>query len=102
VIIQKVKFKSGLSEEELWKVVDERAPYFRQLDGLLQKYYVRDPQTGEVAGVYIWDSMDSLQQFRQSELAKTIPEAYKVEGQPQVETLEVVKVLRAEKAPAAS
>src|SRR5919197_293940 len=42
MIIQTVKFKSALSEEEVRRVMEERAPQFHALPGLLQKYYVRE------------------------------------------------------------
>ena len=56
MIIQTVKFKSALSDAEIQQVMEERAPQFRALSGLLQKYYLRDVQSGEVGAVYIWDS----------------------------------------------
>ncbi len=77
MIIQSVKFKSALSEAEIQQVMEERAPQFRALPGLLQKYYLRDIQTGEVGAVYIWDSEESLRTYRQSDLARTIASAYK-------------------------
>ncbi len=96
MIVQAVKFRSGLPEEEVWKVAEQRAVEFRKLKGLVQKYYLKDTQTGEITGMYFWDSMESLKQFRESELARTIPEAYKVMGQPRVETSEVRLILRPE------
>lgn len=39
-----------------------------------------------------------MRQFRKSDLAATIPEAYRVEGEPRVEVFEVVSILRAEQA----
>ena len=55
MIIQIVKFKSALLEAEIRQVMEDRAPQFRALPGLLQKYYMRETQTGEVGAVYIWD-----------------------------------------------
>jgi hypothetical protein len=37
-----------------------------------------------------------MREFRESDLAATIPEAYRVEGEPRVEAFEVVSVLRSE------
>ena len=37
-----------------------------------------------------------MRQFRESDLAATIPDAYRVEGEPRVEVFKVVSVLRAE------
>lgn len=44
--------------------------------------------------MYFWDSAESMREFQQSELARTIPVAYKVTGQPRVEVLEVMFPLR--------
>jgi heme-degrading monooxygenase HmoA len=96
MIIQTVKFKSALSEEEVRRVMEERIPQFHALRGLLQKYYVREPATGEISGIYLWDAEESLRAFRASELAQTIPSAYRVIGQPRIETFEVLFPLRQE------
>ena len=97
MIIQTVKFNSMLSEAEVQRVMEERAPQFRAIPGLLQKYYLRDIQTGEVGAVYIWDSEESFRAYRQSDLARTIAGAYKAVGQPRVEIFETIMTLRPEK-----
>ena len=97
MIIQTVKFNSTLSQAEIQQVMEERAPQFRALPGLLQKYYMRDIQTGEVGAVYIWDSEESFRTYRQSDLARTIASAYKAVGQPRVEIFETIMTLRPEK-----
>jgi heme-degrading monooxygenase HmoA len=94
MIIQTVKFKSGLSDVEVRRTMEERAPQFRALPGLVQKYYVREVDGGEYSGIYLWDCEESLRSFRSSDLARTIPTAYQVVGQPRVETFEVLFPLR--------
>ncbi len=96
MILQIVQLKTDLSEDELLAIAHERAPQFRALPGLIQKYYVRRPGRGEFAGVYVWDSMESLAAFRESELAKSIPAAYGVVEPPTVEVGEVLFPLREE------
>jgi heme-degrading monooxygenase HmoA len=95
MIIQTVKFKSDLSDVEVRRIMENRAPQFRALPGLLQKFYVREADSGEYSGIYIWDGEESLRSFRSSELARSIPAAYRVVGQPRVETFEVLFPLRA-------
>lgn len=85
MIISTVKFESALTEQEVYKVAEERLPLFLQIPGLVQKYYVKGAQPNQYAGVYIWDSVESMKKFRESELAATIPLVYKVKGQPQME-----------------
>ena len=51
-------------------------------------------ETGEYTGIYLWDSEQSIREFRESELARTIPSAYQVAGQPRIEIFEVLRPLR--------
>jgi heme-degrading monooxygenase HmoA len=89
-----VRLKSGLDPVAAMKAVEERAPEFRALEGLQQKYYVRDPKTGEYGGLYLWESEAAMDDYRKSELRKSIAQAYQAEGEPRVEVYEVIKVLR--------
>ena len=94
MIMQIVKLNTALTEEELLVVARERAPQFRALSGLVQKYYVRLQGEGEFAGVYLFDSMDSLNAFRESDLASSIPSAYQLTEPPTIEVGEVLFPLR--------
>jgi len=89
-----VRFKSALPLEEVMKIVEERAPEFRALAGLQQKYYLQDAATGEYAGFYLWESPEALNAYRESELRKTIGAAYETIGEPRVEVYRVMKTLR--------
>lgn len=89
-----VRFRSKLPFDEVMKIVEERAPEFRALAGLQQKYYLQDPATGEIAGLYLWESQEALTAYRESELRASIAEAYQAEGEPRVEVYRVVKILR--------
>ena len=93
-----VRFKTSLSLEEVTKVVEERAPEFRALAGLQQKYYLQDVTSGEYAGLYLWESPDTLAAYRDSELRASIAEAYQVQGEPRVEVYKVFKSLRGDSA----
>jgi heme-degrading monooxygenase HmoA len=89
-----VRFKSPLSFDEVMKVVEQRAPEFRALAGLQQKYYLQDAATGEFAGLYLWESANAFDAYRESELRASIAQAYQVEGEPRVEVYRVIKTLR--------
>lgn len=89
-----VKFKTALSEEELMQVVHARVDEFRALTGLTQKYYVHDIETGEYGGLYLWDSAEALDEYRQSELRASIGAAYKTMGPPSVQVMDVIMPLR--------
>jgi len=94
MIIEIVKLKSELSEEELLRIAKERKPQFEALPGLLQKYYVKLGQPGQYGGVYVWDSKESQQSYRESDLAASIPQAYKIIEAPDIEILDVLFQLR--------
>jgi heme-degrading monooxygenase HmoA len=96
-----VKLKSGLSDQDARQVAEERAPLFRAVPGLVQKYYLREPSTGDFSGIYLWESQEAMQNYFKSDLRRTIAEAYQVQGQPRVETSELLFSLRAEE-PAAT
>ena len=94
MIIQLVKFETTLSESEVLDTANERADQFRALPGLVQKYYVKLSEPNQYGGVYLWDSRESLAAYRESDLAASIPTAYKVKGSPTVEILDVLFQLR--------
>jgi heme-degrading monooxygenase HmoA len=71
-----VRIKSSLSAEEFERRLAERRPRFREVPGLVQKIYGRDGETGDVCGIYFFESEDALAKFRETELARTIPIAY--------------------------
>lgn len=94
MIIQIIRLTSELTEEELLKTAREREPKFKAIPGLIQKYYVKLEQPGQYGGVYVWDSKESLLAYRESELAKSIPRAYRLVDAPDIEILDVLFQLR--------
>jgi len=94
MIIQTIKFASRLSEEEVMKVAREREPQFQAIPGLTQKYYVKLEKDRYYGGIYVWDSIESLNAYRASDLARSIPEAYGVVGTPEIETMDMLFQLR--------
>lgn len=94
MILQIVKLKSDLPEEELLKRAKERESNFKSISGRLQKYYVKTSEEGEYGGVYVWDSVQSLKSYQESDLAKSIPSAYAIKEAPNVEIMDVIFQLR--------
>jgi hypothetical protein len=71
-----VRITSKLDTQEFDRRLLERRPRFREVPGLVQKIYGRDPATGDVCGIYFFASTEALAAFRETELAATIPTAY--------------------------
>jgi heme-degrading monooxygenase HmoA len=94
VIASLVRFKSNLAADEVEAKFEERSDRYRSVPGLVEKLYVRFRDTGEFGAVYVWDSDEDLARFRETDLARTIPSAYHVEGAPSVEIADVRLVVR--------
>ena len=73
-----VKFKSTHTVEQLMNVCEEDLETFRNVPGLLQKYYIAEESTGALSGIYIFENRTARATFWASELAKNIPARYGV------------------------
>jgi heme-degrading monooxygenase HmoA len=71
-----VRIKANLGAQEIERRLEERRPRFREVPGLVQKVYGRDESTGDVCGIYFFESDEALERFARSELARTISSAY--------------------------
>ena len=71
-----VRIQSDLDLEELERRAIERRSRFEEVPGLVQKFYGKNPDNGDVCGIYLFEDRAALLAFRESELAKTIPAAY--------------------------
>ena len=89
-----VRMHSKLSHDEIVAIMEQRAPEFRALEGLEQKYYLHDPATGEYGGFYVWRSADDVREYRESDLAASIATAYRGVAEPEVTVFEIVMPLR--------
>ncbi len=94
MVVQIVRFKSELTDEEVIDKYKARAPRYREMKGLKQKYYLKFTDTGEFGAVYLWETETALKEFRESDLGKTIASAYKVQGDPKSQIAELVMSLR--------
>lgn len=73
-----VKFKSNHSPENLMKTCAEDLEIFRNVPGLLEKYYIAEESTGAISGIYLFETKSARATFWTSELAATIPSRYAV------------------------
>ncbi len=96
MIVQFVQFETSLSYDEVMTIARDRAPQFRAIPGLVQKFYLKLDKPNHYGGFYVWESRAALAAFRESDLAKTIPSAYRIIGAPDVEIHEMAFPLRTE------
>jgi hypothetical protein len=95
-----VRISSPLAAAELDRRLAERRPRFRDVPGLQQKIYGRDPESGDVCGIYFFESDAALAAFRETELARTIPTAYEASSVRR-ESYDVLYALWPERGPLA-
>lgn len=90
MIVQFVQFESALTEEEATAIAKERVPAYAATPGLVQKFYLKLSKPNHFGGFLIWESVEAMQAFAKTELARTIPSAYKVIGVPDVDIHELM------------
>ena len=73
-----VKFKSKLETKELLRTCNENLQDFRDVPGLIEKYYLAEEITGAISGFYIFSTLSAREAFWTSELAKDIVPRYGV------------------------
>ena len=73
-----VKFKSTHDAEKLMAVCKKDLETFRNVPGLLQKYYIGEELTGAISGIYFFETKNDREAFWSSDLAKNIPVRYGV------------------------
>ena len=93
-----VRIQSDLTLEEVEGRVQERIPAFLEVPGLLQKIFGHDPITGDICGIYFFESQEALDNYRSSALGKSIPSAYEA-THVRKEMYELLSALRPEQGP---
>jgi hypothetical protein len=88
-----ILFKSGLQTKEALALMKKRTDKFKNVKGLDQKLWIHDEVSGELGGIYVFDSRDHLEAFQRSDLAKGIAGTYKLVGRPTRRVLKVTNVL---------
>ena|SRR5436190_20918285 len=77
-VILAVKFNSTLGAKELANCFEKDLDLFKEVPGLVEKYYVAEDHSGANGGIYIFESKNAMSAFLNSELAKSIPDRYGV------------------------
>jgi len=71
-----VRVQTSLAPEVLADRARARTSEFSAIPGLIQKVYGRDPATGDVCGIYFFESREHLGAFRDTGLAGSIAASY--------------------------
>ena len=69
--IQIVNFRlEGIGEEDYRGIAETIAPAFANLPGLVSKIWPANPETGAYGGVYVWQSREAMENYKESDIYK--------------------------------
>lgn len=77
-------FESALDADAVQETMRARAEKFREVDGLVQKYFLHDESTARYGAFFIFDSAESRDAYLNSPLSAGVGDAYEIEGTPDV------------------
>lgn len=81
-----ITYESELPPDEVTARFRERSGKYREMEGLVQKLYLRDEATGRFGGIYVFDSEASRDALFETDVHATLREAYAVKGDVDVST----------------
>jgi heme-degrading monooxygenase HmoA len=90
-------FESELSSKEIEQTMRQRAEKFREVDGLVQKYFIHDQADDRYGAFFIFESEESRDAYFESELSASVGDAYAVNGEPDVTMASLLFPLRESK-----
>jgi len=62
----------GVTEAEYFGLCNELAPAFAALPGLVSKSWLADAQTNTYGGVYVWERLQAMEDFKATELFNSV------------------------------
>ena len=73
-----IKFKSTLGSDELSKTIEENLQGYREVPGLVEKYFLSEEGSGLIGGFYVFSTVSAREAFWESELSKASVPRYGV------------------------
>ncbi|MDI9914189.1 YdhR family protein [Rhodococcus sp. IEGM 1379] len=91
--IVSMRMKIEASDEETERKSREGFEKFRALEGLTQKYYIRNHETGELGGVYLFETKEAVDAYVNGPIVASVAERFGVIGEVKLEVVEVLMTL---------
>ena len=82
---------SSLSEQDVLKIAEKRKNHFKIVSGLIRKFWVKDEQTGIYYGIFEFESKSQLENYLNTDFAKSVSIAYKTIAPIKMQILKVQK-----------
>jgi hypothetical protein len=80
--IVQFRIPAPMSQDQAKEVFTSTAPKYREVQGLIRKYYLLSEDGGTVGGVYLWKSREYAEGLYTKEWKKFIKERYG--GEPSI------------------
>ena len=74
--IVQFKLSEPIGREKAKAVFSSTAPKYRNIQGLIRKYYLLSPDGGTAGGVYLWRSREDAEKLYTQEWKKFIQDKY--------------------------
>ena len=65
-----IKFKTTLNEEELVRTINSTVPGYKNVPGLVEKYFLSEEGSDLISGIYIFSTVSAREVFWESAFAK--------------------------------
>lgn len=70
------KLPQSITRERAREIFSGTAPKYREVQGLIRKYYVLSKDGGTAGGVYLWNSLEDAERLYTDEWKKFIRDKY--------------------------
>jgi len=90
-VIVSFRSEAGLDRFAVMGIAEKAAPAFEGMPGLRCKVFTFDPESGEAANVYVWESEAAAREFFSPELTERVTGLYGV--RPDVRFVEVAALV---------
>ncbi len=86
-------FRSNLSYDDVMKLAESRENQYKDVKGLTQIVYMKDERIDQYGSILFFDTDENLNNFRTSELSRSLKEVYNLVGLPEIRIFDVIKQL---------
>lgn len=70
------RLRQPISREQAHEAFSATAPNYREVPGLIRKYYLLSEDGATAGGVYLWSSREEAEQLYNADWKKTIADRY--------------------------
>jgi hypothetical protein len=86
-------FRSNLSYDDVMKLAESREDQYKDVRGLKQIVYMKDERINQYGSILFFETDEDLNNFRSSELSRSLKEVYNIVGLPEIRIFDVIKQL---------